>query len=248
VTSTRTAIDDEISALLAEPPGFGAERWPSAAQDHARLMPVFQGSVDSARRSADDSLDHNRSYREAVLRVVSIDFAAGAPAPRCRRWFRCLASLAAWTPAGATQPASLTDAAIWTALAGDYDVRAWPDGRASLDEGVFSDEVVYRLLARQPLPISDSRLFDHPRWRELCVALEATHADEAARCFASIADYWLAEYAASDTTDYDPELACTFEPAPNAALAIALGRDRMPIRFARAEHDRFYRLAQLMTR
>ena len=238
-----------VASLLAEEPRFEAERLPSAAIDHSRLMPTILSEIGSFTRSPEESLRHNQDYRIALSRAVSMECAGGAPVERCRIWFRCLASLAAWTPPNATHAASIGESAVWAALAGWFDASpptGWPEDP---NTKATPERVVYRLLTRKAIEAcSPPTLFDDKIWEELCSDIETRQDASAARSFRALAAWWLKEYKASETLPYEPERFSTFEPAPNAALAIALVRDGMQIGFQRAKHERFYYVARMLAR
>ena len=236
-----------VTSLLAERPQLGPERLPTAADDYGRLMPAMLSEVRSLTLSSEKSVGHNRDYRVALLRVASIECAAGAGIERCRTWFHCLASLASWTPPDASGWMNDSEAAIWTSLACHYDASIfteWPDDPCT---ETTSDRVVYRLLTQKRVVMkSDRVLFENRFWEDLCLAVEEGQSATAGQAFQSIADWWLAEYRDSETPVYDPEHFSTFEPAPNAALAIALIGRQMQIYFHRPEHQRFYYVALML--
>jgi len=237
-----------VTLLISELPRLETERIPSAASDWARLMPGILLQVHALTLSPEESHSHNQNYRTALLRAASIDCAGGAPVERCRSWFRCLASLAAWTPSTSAQMANLGEATIWAALAGWFDAAppsGWPEDPKT---NATSDRIIYRLLTRRPVETNSPReLFENREWEDLCTAMESSQADAAARCFRSLAAWWIKEYRASETSAYDPDNFSTFEPAPNAALAIALVRDHMDIRFHKEAHERFYYVARMQS-
>ncbi len=244
---TYGTTSQRVISLLAEEPVLGPERLPTAAGDYRRLAPAILREVASLSHSPEQSLVHNREFRTALLRLASIECAAGAAIERCQSWFDCLASLASWTSPGTSGWIDAGEAAIWTALALRLEITnfsVWPE-----DPGTesTSDRVVYRLLTQKPLVTrSDRRLFENGLWEDLCSAVEDGHSVAAGRCFRSIADWWLAEYRDTETPTYDPEHFSTFEPAPNAALAIALISRRLEIHFDRTEHQRFYYVALML--
>jgi hypothetical protein len=232
-----------VEALVAEPPQLGPERLPSAAVDHARLAPAIHAEVAAYARSPEESARHDRELRDALLRIASIECASGSPPERCMRWFECIGALAAWTPPGAAEPLAPAEAAIWLALAGRFDDPAaggWPDEPGT---AATPDRAVFRLFTRKPVELASSDLHDDRLWVELADALERRDEAAAGRAFDAIASWWLEEYDAAGTPAYDPERFSSFEPAPNAALAIARRRDGLRIQPSGEERRRFYYVA-----
>lgn len=236
-----------VESVLAEPPRFEGERLPSAACDWARLMPTILSEVSALTSSPEESLGHNRSYRIALRRAASMECAAGVSLDRCRTWFRCVASLAAWAPPGVTQAVSIAECAVWAALAGWFDAAppgGWPDDCTT---EATSERVLYRLLTRKAIEMHSPRtLFENRLWEDLCRDIEEGQDILVEHGFQSLAAWWLEEYEACETPPYDPEHFSTFEPAPNAALAIASCRDGMRVRFNLKEHERFFYVARML--
>lgn len=237
-----------VLTLLAEAPLLGSERLPNASRDYHRLIPEIISEVRSFTVSPEQSRRHNRDYRIALLRIASIECAAGVSIERCRTWFYCLASLAAWIPSDTTQPIDPAESVIWSALALQFqrDVFIeWPDDP---DTRSISDRVIYRLLTQKTVDTySLHPLFEEQYWEDLCSAIEAHLSEPATRAFQEIADWWLSEYQSCETSSYDPEHFSTFEPAPNAALAIALIRERMQIQLHQLAHRHFYYVALMLS-
>lgn len=240
-------VKQTVMSLIEDTPILGLERLPTATRDYHRLIPKILSEVRAFTVSPEESRRHNQDFRIAILRIASIECAAGASVERCRTWFYCLASLAAWTPMGNTQPIDIGEAAIWAALAGQFQnpiLTAWtedPDTRA------ITDRVVYRLLTRKPIDVqSPHSLFEDQFWQNLCSAMENGQSEPTTFAFQAIANWWLSEYENTETPAYDPEQFSTFEPAPNAALAIALIRDQMAIQFHQSDHRRFYYAALML--
>jgi hypothetical protein len=127
-------------------------------------------------------------------------------------------------------------------LAGRYidpGLRSWPEDP---DTAAASQRAIYRLYTRKPVELPPSELHDDELWSELVTAVERRNAAAATATFVAIAEWWLEEYRATGTEAYDPENFSTFEPTPNAALAIALHMG-MDIRLPGEEHRRFYYVA-----
>jgi hypothetical protein len=228
-------------ALLEDPVSPGPERLPSAIRDFERAYPSITAEVRSFSSVQTQSVRHNLDFQTALLRIASIECAAGASEARCREWFRCLASLAAWVPTGAATPLRPESAAIWAALACDFDdpaIATWPD-----EPGVEAtpERVVYRLTTRKAVqPTAPRNRFDNALWEDLCAAVEARRESAVSAALQSIADWWWSENRGAGVPDFDPDRFSTFEPTPNAALALALARDRMEIELDAPERERFY--------
>ncbi|MFQ4136451.1 hypothetical protein PGN35_009030 [Nodosilinea sp. PGN35] len=236
-----------VLSLLANIPTFGPERLPAAAHDYQRLIPAITSEVISYTASPEQSKRHNHDYRVVLLRIVSIECAAGASVERCRTWFYCLASLSAWIPSDTTQPVNIGESAIWAALAGRFDDPAFANWVNDPNTKSISDRVVYRLLTGKSVDVQTPKpLFEESFWKDLCSALETKQSELASFTFQAIADWWLSEYQSCETPAYDPENFSTFEPAPNAALAVALIRDQMQIQLHQLAHRRFYYVALML--
>ena len=237
-----------ISALLEEEPVLGLERLPSAVLDYHRLIPSIRAEVHSRMLSAEQSVRHNRDYRSAILRLVSVECAAGVSVARCKTWFYCLACLSLWKPLESQSPVDPADAAVWAALSGRIHSQIhtqWPVEPGS--EGTTA-RVVYRLYTQIKVEMqSPPLLFDNKYWEDLCTSIEADQVDASSKAFRSIASWWIKEYRNTETSAYDPEHFATFEPAPNAALTISLLHRRMPIRLHKLAHRRFYYVALMLS-
>jgi hypothetical protein len=243
---TYSATKAVVAALLAETPVLGPERLPSAARDFERLMPAIRAGVAASACSPEESRRHNREFRAALLQIVSLESAAGASIQRCRRWFRCLRALSAWRPVDADAPISSSDAAIWWSLDAGFREPPPADWPETADAEGAEEQAIYSLVTGNRPRFRPRDLHDDVLWKRLHVAIEQGHSSVAAQLFASIADWWLEEYAATDTAPYDPEHHATFEPGPNAALALALLRERLEIPVLAAKHQRFYYVALMV--
>lgn len=240
-------VKGQATSLLSTDPPLGPERLPSAAADYRRLIGSAASEVRSFAASPEETRGHNRDFRVALSRIASIECAAGAPVQRCRTWFHCLSSLAAWRPPDSSKPLSVTDASIWAALAGNFADQAFRSWPTEPDAEATPDRVVYRLMTGHKVEMPLSRgLFDNALWEDLGTALETHDARTASRTFRAIAKSWLEDYEASETSPYDPQNFSTFEPAPNAALAIAMKREHMQIHLRRVQYENFYYVALML--
>jgi hypothetical protein len=239
-------VKNLAAALLREAPTFGEERFPGAARDYAELSPDARSTVAAMTAQPDESRVFRQEYRRAILQLVSQECAAGALAERCRAWFSCLAELARSPLPGSHMPADPVEAATYSALAGDFlntPIDQWPDDLVTRQT---SERVLYMLMTgkRLNLPLAED-LFDYRYWLQLQEAIEHNDARSAQAAFISLADWWLAEYRDAEVPVHNPSSTPSFEPLPNAALAIANLRQGLGIEFEAQLHRQFYVAALL---
>jgi hypothetical protein len=235
---------ERLRRLLAEEPALGPERLPGGTGEYARLAPEPRATIAYMAGSPPEQWPaHYRTYRTALLRLASLECAAGASVDRCLRWFRCIADLAS-APLAGGEPADASTAVTYTALARDFENPARLSG--PVPDGPIPERVLHALLAGAPLPRSEQRpLFDHEHWAALGQAIRAGDGDAARRAFIGIAEWWISEYEDSGVPRFDLSEYPAFEPAPNAALAIANYAERLGIDFDDPDHRLFY-VAALM--
>ncbi len=235
-----------VAELLAATPDLGPERLAGARRDYDRLLPAIWREVEAQAGSREESPGHNLDLRLALLRIVSMESAAGISVDRCRAWFGCLGALAAWVPPDTDLPIDVVDAAAWAALAGqfhdDSSLRLPPDPKS----GVPAHRVLHSLVTGSGHVETDDRSAESRAWIDLHDALRRADAAAAGRAFREVADWWLEEYRQSDTPAYDPDNFPTFDPHLNAALAIAMIRDGLDIALPCPEHRKFYFVALML--
>jgi hypothetical protein len=128
----------------------------------------------------------------------------------------------------------------------DPAIDGWPDEPGSV---ATSERVVYRLVTGKRIEVgTSSDLHDDRLWRQLLAAIEDRSGDRTAAALSSIAHWWLAEYRATDTPAFDPEHFASFEPTPNAVMALASIRDGLHIKLRSEEARAFYFVAEVVAR
>lgn len=241
MTKSIQEIKSHVSTMLKQSPPFGTERFPGAANDYIQISPNIISAIMTMNAQTDESQEHNNSYRLYILKLVSLECAAGASAQRCRAWFQCLAELASCSLSDSFAPIDPVEAVTYFALAGNFSKAMydkWPD---DLDTKQIPDRIIYMMMTGKQLDISASaKLYDNQYWLNLYDSIN--HKDEAGAqaAFISIAEWWLSEYRDSEVPFYDPQSYPYFEPIPNAALALAKLRESMNIGFDSEEQRQFY--------
>src|SRR4030095_80441 len=76
-------INRRAVALLREPPNLGVERFHGAADDYFRIAPQVRTLIEGMSVPGQLSPENHHSYRLLLLKLVSLECAAGAPAARC---------------------------------------------------------------------------------------------------------------------------------------------------------------------
>ncbi len=234
-----------LSDLLDTTPEFGRQRIAGGQNNHRLLAPSLHATLGNC---LDDlaSLSRGRTngLRGWLLQTVSLEFAAGTPASRCRAWFGCLADVCrAGGPLG--------DALTFSVLAGRLEAsdETWPDAP---EGGQLSDRVLHQVVTGRRVPVEEeTQLFDNEHWITFDAGLRSGDAMVVSRALAGIADFWLSEYADTET---DVGQACghdfkrfpCFEPQPNAAYVVAVGRDSLEIELDRDELRDFYLLGRTL--
>ena len=246
MTNQLNAVKNRVSTLLRDAPVFGEERFPGAARDYADLSPDVRAAIAAMTAQPDESRGFRQEYRRAMLQLVSQECAAGTIAERCRAWFFCLAELARCPLPGSHAPADAVEAVTYYALAGNFLKTShdeWPDDLANQQTSV---RVLYMLMTgkRLNLPVAED-LFDYSYWLQLHDAIARNNAKSAQAAFVALADWWLAEYRDAEVPVYNPSAIPSFEPLPNAALAIANLRQGLGIEFEAPLHKQFYVAALL---
>ena len=241
----KPSVRHDIAALLAEPLALGEERLPGALDHYTRLSSDVAALVLDLANSRSGESAHHRDLRDLLAQLVSLESAAGAPPSRCRHWFLLLSALDAWTPPGSDVSISAPHAAAWSALAGEYhneDIK-WPLDLTSM---ALPDLALYRLYTRRPAVFEGADLHDDLLWVGIVQAVEVGEAQAATAAFVALADWWLQEYESSGTAGGNPEQYLSFEPLPNAALALCTVRDGMAILPQGVDRQRFYYVALML--
>lgn len=242
--STLAQLHSQIAALLHSPLVFGDERVPEGRAEYQRLAPDAQGGVESFQSLGQLDKRQNSAYCEKLLHLASLECAAGAGAARCRAWFGTIAQVAS-LPLGAA-PAAPAEAALYFALADDFDSARYADWPEEIDTQATASRVIYRLMSGKPLEIEAQPLIgDGQLWLRGYRAAQQRSRPEAQATCAALANWWLHDYEATETPRYNLERYPCFEPDCNALCAILMRRERLPLRFAHKHHRDFYMAALL---
>jgi hypothetical protein len=223
------------------------ERVPGGAAAWDALAPEIRGRLAAMASEPPDRWHRfGKPFLADLLMMVSLDCAAGISGDRCGIWFDCMADIAAASrPDGnLVDPVSAT---VYSSLARDFarDTSGWPSRPSTMQ---VADRVFYGLFTRrriEPVDEKAAALFDNRHWLSLGHAIETGDAPAAMAAFDAVAAAWLSDYRHAGEPRFDLAAFPCFEPLPNAALALAKFRDRLPIRLANEEHRLFYLAALL---
>jgi len=248
-----TNIKEQILQLIQVPPVFGAERIAGGTADYARLAPDWLASLSGIDRLEAAAWQRDNSFvlkikylRQAIFRLSSLECAAGAPAERCRMWFRCLASILSQKLIGENYPIDSEEAVTFFALARDFSLERYQDWPEKSDFEGVSSRILYGLMTGYPVVLPEENpAYDDEYWLQLYQAITQKNGTKVKAACMALADYWLHDYEVNEVPVYDQEQFPCFEPDCNAILAIALYREQIPVVFEEEKYRRFY-LASLL--